>query len=61
MKAAQALALFDAQEFVSPEHVHEIAVPVLAHRIMLEPQAKFSGASAQAIVEEIVKRAPVPA
>ena len=61
MKAAQALALFDAQEFVSPEHVHEIAAPVLAHRLMLEPQAKFSGASAHAIVEEIVKRAPVPA
>jgi MoxR-like ATPase len=61
MKAAQALALFDGQEFVSPEHLHEIAVPVLAHRLMLEPQAKFSGASAHAIVEEIVKRAPVPA
>ena len=60
MKASQALALFDAQEFVSPEHVHEIAVPVLAHRLMLEPQAKFSGVSPRAIVEEIVKRAPVP-
>jgi MoxR-like ATPase len=52
--------LFDAQEFVSPEHVHEIAVPVLAHRLMLEPQAKFSGISTRTIVEEIVKRAPVP-
>ena len=43
MKAAQALALFDGQEFVSPEHVHEIAAPVIAHRLVLEPQAKFSG------------------
>jgi MoxR-like ATPase len=60
MKAAQALALFDGQEFISPEHVHEIAAPVLSHRLMLEPQAKFSGASARGIVEEILKRAPVP-
>jgi len=60
MKAAQALALFDGEEFVSPEHVHEIAVPVIAHRLVLEPQAKFSGITAGQVVEEIVKRVPVP-
>jgi MoxR-like ATPase len=60
MKAAQALALFDGQEFVSPEHVHEIAAPVVAHRLVLEPQAKFSGVTARQVVEEIVKRVPVP-
>ena len=61
MKAAQALALFDGQEFVSPEHIHEIAVSVIAHRIALEPQAKFSGATSRNAVEEILKRLPVPA
>lgn len=60
MKAAQALALFDGQEFVSPEHLHEIAVPVIAHRLVLEPQAKFSGLMARQVVEEILKRVPVP-
>ena len=35
MKAAQALALFDGQEFVSPEHIHEVAAPVIAHRLVL--------------------------
>ncbi len=60
MKASQALALFDGQEFVSPEHVHEIAVPVIAHRLVLEPQAKFSGVTARQVVDEIVKRVPVP-
>jgi MoxR-like ATPase len=60
MKAAQALALFDGQEFVHPEHVHEIAAPVIAHRLVLEPQAKFSGVTAQHLVDEIVKRVPVP-
>jgi MoxR-like ATPase len=60
MKAAQALALFDGHEFVSPEHVHEIAVPVMAHRVVLEPQAKFSGMTSRQVVEEILKRVPVP-
>ncbi len=60
MKMAQALALFDGEEFVSPEHIHEIAIQVIAHRIVLEPQAKFSGATPRNVVEEILKRVPVP-
>ena len=43
MKTAKALAMFDASPFVRPEHVQEIIVPVIAHRIMLEPQARFAG------------------
>lgn len=60
MKVAQALALFDGHEFVSPEQIHEIAVSVIAHRIVLEPQAKFSGATGRNVVEEIIKQVPVP-
>jgi MoxR-like ATPase len=60
MKISQSLALFDGEEFVSPEHIHEIAVSVIAHRIVLEPQAKFSGATTRNVVEEILKRIPVP-
>lgn len=61
MKAAQALALFEGLDFVAPEQVQELAVPVIAHRLVLEPQARFSGLSPRGIVEEIVKRIPVPA
>ncbi len=61
MKIAQALALFDNEEFVSPEHIHEIAAQVIAHRLVLDPQAKFSGASARQVVEDVLKRVPVPA
>ncbi len=60
-KAAQALALFDGLEFVTPDHIQELAVPVIAHRIMLDPQARFSGTTPEAIVEEIIKQIPVPA
>jgi len=59
--AAQAVALYDDESYVSPEHVQELAVPVIAHRLALDPQARFSGATATSIVEEIVKTVAVPA
>jgi MoxR-like ATPase len=61
MAAAQALALIDGQGFVSPEHVQEIAGPVIAHRLAVDPQARFAGLTGVAVVEEIVKTVPVPA
>jgi MoxR-like ATPase len=61
MAAAQALALLDGQAFVAPEHVQEMAGPVLAHRLAIDPQARFAGRTTGAIVEEIVKTVPVPA
>jgi MoxR-like ATPase len=60
-KAAQALALLDGQEYVAPEYVEELAVSVIAHRLAVDPQARFSGVTAQKIVEDILKAVPVPA
>ena len=61
MKAAQALALFDGLDFVAPEQVQELAVSVLAHRILMDPQARFSGLMSRGVVEDIVKKTKVPA
>ena len=61
MKAAQALALLDGREFVIPEDVQELAVPVVAHRMVVDPQARFAGVTTATLVEEIVKKVPVPA
>jgi MoxR-like ATPase len=61
MKAAQALALFDEMEFVTPEPIQELAVPVIAHRLVMEPQARFSGQTARGVVEEVLKKLKVPA
>ena len=60
-RVAQALALVDGMEYVTPDHVHALAQPVLAHRLALDPQAKFSGLSAAGVVAEILARLPVPA
>ncbi len=61
MKAAQAIALLDGRDFVVPEHIQEIAVCTIAHRVVIDAQARFSGASAQTMVDDILKKTPVPA
>ncbi|MDH5509831.1 MAG: MoxR family ATPase [Nitrospinota bacterium] len=61
MKTARALALMEGVEFVTPDHVRQIAVPVIAHRLLLDSQARFSGVTAASVVEEILRQIPVPA
>jgi MoxR-like ATPase len=60
MKAAQALALSEGREFVLPEDVREMAVPVIAHRMVIEPQARFAGVTTAGLVEEILGKVPMP-
>jgi MoxR-like ATPase len=61
MKTAQALAYFDGLDHLTPDPVQELAGPVLAHRLVLDPQAEFTGRDRAALVADIVKRIPVPA
>jgi MoxR-like ATPase len=60
-QTAKALALFDGEDFVRPEHVQELAVATLAHRMVLDPQARFAGVSAQGLVADILREVKVPA
>jgi MoxR-like ATPase len=60
MKAAQALALSEGREFVIPEDVREMSVPVIAHRMVIEPQARFAGVTTAGLVEEILAKVPMP-
>jgi MoxR-like ATPase len=61
MKGAQALALFDGLDFVTPEQIQELAVPVIAHRLVMEPQARFSGVTPRGVVDDVLKKLKVPA
>ena len=61
MKMAQAEALFDGFDFVAPEQLQKLAGPVIAHRLVLEPQARFSGLTARGVVADILQKLPVPA
>lgn len=61
MKASQALALFDESHYVTPDHIHELAADVIAHRLVLDPEARFSGMSGRDVVNGILKDIPAPA
>jgi MoxR-like ATPase len=60
MKTAQALALFDGSKSVRPKHIQEGAIPVLAHRLVMDPQARFAGKTAANVVMDVLKRLSVP-
>lgn len=60
MKISQALAVFQGNDFVSPELIQSVAADVIAHRMVLAPEAKYSGSSARQIVADIVEQIPVP-
>jgi MoxR-like ATPase len=60
MKVSQALAVFEGRDFVSPEHIQSVAADVIAHRLVLAPEAKYSGSSARSIVADLIESVPVP-
>ncbi|MEQ8234966.1 MAG: MoxR family ATPase [Gammaproteobacteria bacterium] len=60
LKCAQALALADGLDFVTPDLVQELAEPVLAHRLALHAEARFGGVSAAGVVAQILERVAVP-
>ena len=61
MSAAQVNAIFENRDFVIPDDVKKVAVPVLAHRLILKGHAIFGGTeNAEKAVCDILKRVKVP-
>ena len=60
-RLSQALALIDGEAFVTPDHVREMAVPALAHRVTLDAHTQLSGASAAEVVAQTVGAVALPA
>jgi MoxR-like ATPase len=59
-RAAQAMALLEGRDYVLPDDVKRLAVPVLAHRIILNPTARMRNVSGESVVQEVLDRVPVP-
>ena len=60
VRAAQARALLARLNFVTPDCVREVAPAVLAHRLLLLPQARLKGQTAGMVVEEILRGIELP-
>jgi MoxR-like ATPase len=61
LKAARALAASRGREYVVPEDIQDLAIPVLAHRILLSPEAQMRGARPEDVLEGLLGHVPVPA
>jgi len=59
-RSAQARAALQGRDFVLPDDVKAMAVPVLGHRIIVSPAARLRDLSADRLVEEIVRSQPSP-
>ena len=60
LRVAKARALADGRDYVLPDDVKAIARPVLAHRLILAPEARSAGLTAEEIVGEAIEQTPVP-
>ncbi len=60
LRAARALAAARGRDYVVPDDLQDLAVPVLAHRILLSPEAQMRGAGAEDILRGLLERIPVP-
>ena len=60
IKAAQACALLAGRDFILPEDVQRMALPVLCHRVMLSPEARMKADTPDRIVSSIIDGVQVP-
>jgi len=60
LRVSKARALSEGRDFVLPDDVKALAAPVLAHRMILAPESRSAGLTAQEIVQEAVDQTPVP-
>ncbi|MBW1766605.1 MAG: MoxR family ATPase [Deltaproteobacteria bacterium] len=61
MRAAQALAAIRDREYVLPDDIKYLALPVLAHRLILKEEERLRGETPERFLKEIINQIPVPA
>ncbi len=58
--AARARAAIDGRDYVIPDDVKALALPVLRHRVILSPAAEIDGRRAETVIADLVERAAAP-
>ncbi len=60
MRTGQSLAALRGREYVLPDDIKSLAVPVLAHRLILKEEERMRGETAEHCLERILSQIPVP-
>ncbi len=58
--ASQALAAIRGRDFVIPDDIKELAMPVLRHRVLLKPEAEIEGYGVEQVLQRILDAQVVP-
>ena len=61
LRAARAVAGSRGRDYVVPDDIQDLVVPVLAHRVLLSPEAQMRGATTEAVLNGLVGQVPIPA
>lgn len=57
---SKALAAIRGRDFPTPDDIHDVAMPVLRHRLALRAEAELEGATTDAVISDILKTVEVP-
>jgi MoxR-like ATPase len=60
LRASKANAAIMGRDFVTPEDIIEMAIPVMRHRIILTPEKEMEGISADELIKDIIAKIEVP-
>lgn len=60
MNASKAIAAMQGRDFVTPEDIREVAIPVLRHRIILAPDKEMEGVTEPEVIKQIIQGMDVP-
>lgn len=60
LKASKAYAAMNGRDFVTPEDIKQVAVPVLQHRIIVTPEREMEGVTSKQIITQIIQSIEIP-
>ena len=60
MNASKAMAAINGRDFVTPEDILEVIVPVLRHRIILSPDKEMEGVTEDTVIKQIIHSLDIP-
>ena len=60
MRTGQALAALRGRDFVLPDDIKLLVVPVLAHRLILTDEKRLRGGTPEQLLETVLEQIPVP-
>jgi len=60
LRASRALAASDGRDYVIPDDVKGLVVPVMAHRLILSPDATMGGRTPATVLAQLLGEVPVP-